>query len=87
MTIACTTKECLTLFHEASTQGHPRFRSLRFMPRTAPFDLFETKNKRNDIRSHVGLALIMGDCDELMAQWLNFVKGVVDSDGQFVRIL
>ena len=57
------------------------------MPLTAPFDLFESKNKRNDIRSHVGLALIMGDCDELMTQWLNSVKGVVDSDGKLVRIL
>jgi molecular chaperone HtpG len=60
------------------TEGNQVFTGLLFLPKRPPFDL--NSPTQRGVRLFVKRVLIMDRCEELLPQWLRFVRGVVDSD-------
>merc|ERR1712048_1393246 len=64
-----------------NAEGEIEFKSILFLPKKAPFDQMDNYwTKRSEIKLYVRRVLVADKFDELLPRYLNFVKGVVDSD-------
>merc|ERR1712185_76290 len=64
-----------------NAEGEIEFKSVLFLPKKAPFDQMDNYwTKKSEIKLYVRRVLVADKFDELLPRYLNFVKGVVDSD-------
>ena len=59
-------------------EGKQEYLSLLYVPSHAPFDLYD-RDHRHGIKLYVRRVFIMDDAEQLMPQYLRFVRGVIDS--------
>merc|ERR1712170_255066 len=64
-----------------NAEGEIEFKSILFLPKKAPFDMMDNYHtKKSEVKLYVRRVLVAEKFDELLPRYLNFVRGVVDSD-------
>ena len=66
-------------------EGTFEYQALLFIPSHAPFDLFN-RDGHTGVQLYVKRVFIMGDCDELVPEYLRFIKGVVDAQDMSLNV-
>merc|ERR1712139_471413 len=64
-----------------NAEGEIEFKSILFLPKKAPFDMMDNYwTKKSEVKLYVRRALVAEKFEELLPRYLNFIRGVVDSD-------
>merc|ERR1711966_509457 len=64
-----------------NAEGEIEFKSILFLPKKAPFDMMDNcHTKKSEVKLYVRRVLVAEKFEELLPRYLNFVRGVVDSD-------
>jgi len=61
-------------------EGQLDYKAILFVPRRAPFGLFQSQREKENMKLYVKKIFVLDGCSQLVPEYLNFIKGVVDSD-------
>ena len=71
-----------------TAEGEVTFKSMLFVPKTAPSDTFQNYGKKIDsIKMYVRRVFITDNFEEMMPKYLNFVRGLVSTNLCYIELI